>query len=109
MKINPDLVIDHLRHESFTELRSIVLHVGQEFRELDPFRVKLLPQIFEFLVELEGPRKALLGDALVAVDDFTSKDRDFVYKYEGCQELTAHVGEAEIAVRISDAVWETKE
>jgi hypothetical protein len=100
---------DHLRHKSFTELRSIVLHISQKLRELEPFRIKLLPEVFKFLVELKSPGETLLSNALVTVDDFASKDRNFVHEYERCHELAAHVGKAEIAVRVADAVGETEE
>jgi len=83
MKIHTNLMIYHLRHDLFAELGSIAFDVREELRVLEPLGIELFPEVFELLVELEGPGKGLLSNALIAVDDFAREDGEAVEEDEG--------------------------
>lgn len=105
MEVDADLVVDDLRHEAFAELGGVVLNIGHEFGVFEPCRVEALPEVFQFLVELEGPGEGLLGDGLVAVDDFAGENGDFVHEEEGGEVGAAVcIGEAEVAVAVLNGV-----
>ena len=109
MQIHANDMINHLRHDSFPQFRRIRIHIHHQFRGFQPGGVKTLVQVFEFLVELEGPGEGLLGDALVAVDDFAGEHADFVHEDEGGEVGAGQFGEREVAVRIYDSVGEAEE
>jgi hypothetical protein len=110
MEVDADLVVDHLRHNLLAELARIAFQVREELGVLKPCRVELLPEVLEFLVDLQGPGEGLLGNALIAIDDFAG-DHGQASDEENGGEMGARwdIRDGEVAVRVGDAVGQPEE
>ena len=60
-------------------------------------------------LELEGPGKRLLSDALVAVDNAARQLGNAVHEHERVHVIAAEVGHGKVAVSIVDTIGQSQQ